>query len=351
VSRAFKMVHSCWKPLYIFPVFCAVVVPIYRFWNRYAEATSGDYVIDFITTAICMLFGVFLSFWLFKKFPAKSTKESTHVEVGWCKRLWNWISLSRAAQRDERMQAIEEDRLLSDNRIRVLEAQKQLIEKENMESDNRIRILEAQKQLAIAQSDARVKTLQAEAYTSNERIRFMQAEAEWRLTTSRTQISLNSRNMVIKAVCHLRGNVGVDGVVWFNQQSVGAETTIKGEITGLTPGLHGFHIYQYGDSNDCESAGPHFNPFQMTHGGPLDSVRHVGDLGNVHADQYGLAKFEFTDKLLQLSGDNSVVGRSCVVHAGEDDLGRGVGDTMEESKKTGNAGDRLACGVVALAAV
>jgi len=157
--------------------------------------------------------------------------------------------------------------------------------------------------------------------------------------------------MVFKAVCVLRGDAGVNGVVWLTQ-SVGAETTIKGEITGLAPGLHGFHIHQYGDStNGCVSAGPHFNPFQATHGGPLDSVRHAGDLGNVHADQDGLAKFEFTDKLLQLSGDNSVVGRSCVVHACEDDLGRGVGDKLEESKKTGNAGARLACGVVALAAV
>lgn len=67
-------------------------------------------------------------------------------------------------------------------------------------------------------------------------------------------------------------------------------------------------------------------------------MRHVGDLGNVAANSDGISKFEFTDKLVHLYGENSVIGRSMVVHAAEDDLGRGVGDKREESKKTGNAG-------------
>lgn len=52
-----------------------------------------------------------------------------------------------------------------------------------------------------------------------------------------------------------------------------------------------------------------------------DDVRHVGDLGNVTAPAEGVAKFEMEDKLIQLSGPNSVVGRSLVVHSGIDDLG------------------------------
>lgn len=71
-----------------------------------------------------------------------------------------------------------------------------------------------------------------------------------------------------RAVAVLRGDV-VNGVVWFTQSKEGEETTIQGEIKGLTPGLHGFHVHQYGDStNGCISAGPHFNPFGLTHGGP-----------------------------------------------------------------------------------
>ncbi|GMT35631.1 hypothetical protein PFISCL1PPCAC_26928, partial [Pristionchus fissidentatus] len=161
---------------------------------------------------------------------------------------------------------------------------------------------------------------------------------------------LSTSIMSNHAVAVLRGDA-VNGVVHIHQKSEGVPAVLKGEITGLTPGLHGFHVHQYGDStNGCISAGPHFNPFGKTHAGPKDENRHVGDLGNVEAGADGVAKFEITDKLITLYGVNSVVGRSLVVHAGTDDLGRGEGDKAEESLKTGNAGARSACGVIALAA-
>jgi len=71
----------------------------------------------------------------------------------------------------------------------------------------------------------------------------------------------------------------------------------------------------------------------------------VGDLGNIEADENGKADFSIKANRVDLIGDRSVVGRGIVVHADEDDLGKG-GD--EESLKTGNAGDRLACGVITL---
>jgi superoxide dismutase, Cu-Zn family len=89
--------------------------------------------------------------------------------------------------------------------------------------------------------------------------------------------------------------------------------------------------------------GGHFNPHGKQHGGPQDENRHVGDLGNVVADESGKATFSFVDSQLQLSGPNSIIGRSVVVHADEDDLGLGG---FEDSKTTGHAGARLACGVV-----
>lgn len=80
-----------------------------------------------------------------------------------------------------------------------------------------------------------------------------------------------------------------------------------------------------------------------THGGPSDEERHFGDLGNIKTNESGSGYFAFSDRLVTLFGDNSIIGRSVVVHAKQDDLGRG-GD--EESKKTGNAGARVACGVI-----
>ena len=149
------------------------------------------------------------------------------------------------------------------------------------------------------------------------------------------------------AVCVLNGGgTGVSGVVKFTQAE-GKKVRIQAEITGLTPGQHGFHIHEFGNlTNGCMTAGPHYNPFGKTHAGPHDEVRHVGDLGNVEAGEDGKAVVDMEDHLIMIYGDSAnVVGRSVVVHAGVDDLGKGGN---EESLKTGNAGARVACGVIGL---
>ncbi|EJD74094.1 superoxide dismutase, partial [Loa loa] len=128
-------------------------------------------------------------------------------------------------------------------------------------------------------------------------------------------------------------------------------TIINGEIKGLTPGLHGFHVHEYGDTtNGCISAGAHFNPCNKTHGGPTDEVKHIGDLGNIEAGYDGIARVNITTKHAKLLGPLSIIGRSIIVHADQDDFGRGVGNAMQESLKTGNAGKRVACGIIGIAA-
>jgi Cu-Zn family superoxide dismutase len=110
-------------------------------------------------------------------------------------------------------------------------------------------------------------------------------------------------------------------------------------------------------SDGCKSAGGHYNPFGKKHGGPNDKERHVGDLGNVEADASGRAHGAIFDRLIELDGPYSVVGRSMMVHEDEDDLG--CGDNSQPgpppvngkaSLVTGNAGARLACGEIKLKA-
>ena len=91
---------------------------------------------------------------------------------------------------------------------------------------------------------------------------------------------------------------------------------MQAEVAGLTPGLHGFHIHQWGNlTNGCMTAGPHFNPTGATHGGPQDAVRHAGHLGNLVADEKGNAVHDAEDSMLTLTGPWSIIGRSVVVHA------------------------------------
>ena len=145
------------------------------------------------------------------------------------------------------------------------------------------------------------------------------------------------------AQCELMHSDKVKGTVLLIQ-APGTPTLIKGTITGLEPGKHGFHIHEFGDmSKGCESMGGHYNPDNVDHGDLKQG--HVGDLENVLANDQGIANFSIVASRVDLLGDRSVVGRGLVIHAEEDDLGKG-GDA--ESLKTGNAGERLACGVIVL---
>ena len=153
---------------------------------------------------------------------------------------------------------------------------------------------------------------------------------------------LSEAEKPIKAVAVLEHG-DAKGIINFVQKP-GKATIISGTISGLTEGLHGFHIHEFGDLSDgCDSAGGHYNPHGVDHG-DVDNG-HIGDLGNIEANSKGVAEFKIKSKTIQLQGATSIVGRAVVVHQDEDDLGKG-GD--EESLKTGNAGDRAGCGVITL---
>lgn len=156
--------------------------------------------------------------------------------------------------------------------------------------------------------------------------------------------------MSLNAVAVLKGDANVTGTIHFEQNSSGGSVRVTGEVRGLTPGEHGFHIHEFGDNtNGCVSAGPHFNlNSEHHHGGPSSDIRHTGDLGNIVADDQGVASVNITDAEISISsGDaHDIKGRSLVVHEKRDDLGQGGDD---ESLKTGNAGGRLACGVIGIA--
>jgi Cu-Zn family superoxide dismutase len=142
------------------------------------------------------------------------------------------------------------------------------------------------------------------------------------------------------AVLHPTKGSSVSGVVKFSVVDNGVR--VIADVTGLAPGKHGFHIHEYGDCSalDGSSAGGHFNPTGMPHSMPSSDKRHVGDLGNIVADSTGTAHMDYVDTMISFSGSNSVIGRGVIVHEKEDDL---------KTQPTGNAGARLACGVIGIA--
>ena len=129
------------------------------------------------------------------------------------------------------------------------------------------------------------------------------------------------------------------GTVRFSTE--GDAVRVIAEFTGLSPGEHGFHVHENGDCSapDASSAGGHFNPTNQPHGARDATERHIGDLGNLLANANGRAELNYLDTKLTLRGENSIVGRAVVVHAGRDDL---------RSQPSGDSGARIACGVIEL---
>lgn len=115
-------------------------------------------------------------------------------------------------------------------------------------------------------------------------------------------------------------------------------------VSGLTPGQHAFHIHNAGkcEGPDFKSAGAHFNPYNKKHGLKNPDGPHAGDMENIEVKADGTGSAEIVNKQVTLAeGPNSVFhegGTAIVIHASPDD---------NVSDPAGNAGARIACGVVA----
>jgi superoxide dismutase, Cu-Zn family len=131
----------------------------------------------------------------------------------------------------------------------------------------------------------------------------------------------------------------VQGRVTFTHEN--GKGTVHAVLSGLTPGEHGFHIHEYGVwSEDGMASGGHYNPTHHKHAGIDSTERHVGDLGNITADAKGHAELTIKDSGFMFHGPTSIIGRGVVVHEKADDL---------KSQPAGNAGARLAVGVIGVA--
>ena len=135
-----------------------------------------------------------------------------------------------------------------------------------------------------------------------------------------------------------KGNT-TSGTTTFTQK--GNKVLVEAKVSGLKPGVeHGFHIHEKGDcsSGDGMSTGGHFNPLGKPHAHFSTSDRHAGDLPALKADAAGNATLTIElDVITVTDGPTSVIGRGLIVHVQPDDY---------KTQPTGNAGARIACGVI-----
>jgi len=148
-----------------------------------------------------------------------------------------------------------------------------------------------------------------------------------------------AKSVKAEAKLETKSDSGVTGEVAFVKSNGKTKMTVH--VYGLTPGTHAIHLHEKGDCSapDAASAGGHWNPSAENHGKWGHSPFHHGDIGNLVADDKGHAMLTFESDVWTI-GDgkpSDIVGHAVIVHAKEDDF---------TTQPTGNAGGRVACGVI-----
>ena len=155
-------------------------------------------------------------------------------------------------------------------------------------------------------------------------------------------VTMDAAPAPLRATAELRdADNQVVGSVSFEETEAGVRLAL--DASGLPPGPRAFHIHQTGECTppDFTSAGPHFNPSGAQHGMDNPQGPHAGDMPNIAVADDGTVQFAIdNDRVTLAPGPNSILdgdGSAVVIHASPDD---------NVSDPSGNAGDRIACGVI-----
>ncbi len=146
------------------------------------------------------------------------------------------------------------------------------------------------------------------------------------------------KELFAKTELQAKSGSTASGTVEFFKE--GKNVLIEAKVAGVGPGEHGFHLHEKGDCSapDASSAGGHFNPQHHEHAGPKSASHHAGDFGNIEvkADGSGTMSLVLKGEDAKIALEDAV-GKAIILHEKQDDL---------KTQPTGNAGGRIACGVV-----
>lgn len=145
---------------------------------------------------------------------------------------------------------------------------------------------------------------------------------------------------VLNLTLNAASDSNLSGTAVFTQD--GDEVTLQVDVSGITPGEHAIHIHEFGDCSapDATSAGGHWNPTGDNHGEFGANGFHLGDIGNLTADDDGNATLTFSTDMWCIGCDDeerNIIGRSLIIHEGVDDF---------VTQPTGDAGGRIGCVVI-----